>query len=273
MIFGKDNEMKGLAEYIEKELSSVEYNKILIKFQRSVLEDGNEIEKRTRRAGLPDEGVLLDLVKSLHPDLKKEYEVFRKEEIKRNREKLMHKILLIGTPIYFLLMVAAYLAVSFKTSNWAQTWLIIIACVTFWLDTVGVALTAEIASKRKLFHPIARVLLALAVMMTAVCVFLFGNTLFAIPRFWVVVPGGVMVALLVDAIFAYSTRQLLRNVNYIIYIVFEAAMLYVVLGGLYVIPWSPGWLMIPLSLLIDVAYVLIRLIINSKYTYKPEGDI
>lgn len=264
--------MKGLDSYIEKQFEGVEFNKILLKFQRSILEEGNEVEKRTRRAGLPDEGVLLDLVKSLHPDLKSEYEIFRKEEIKRNREKLMHKVLLIGTPVFFVLMVIAYLAVSFKTSNWSQTWLIIIGCVTFWLDTVGVALTAEIASKRKLFHPIARVLLAMSVMMTAVCVFLFGSVLYSIPRFWVVLPCGVMAALLVDAIFAYGTKQLLRNINYLIYIVFAAAMLYVVLGGLYVIPWSPGWLMIPLSLIIDVVYVVIRLIGNSKYTYKPEED-
>ena len=78
--------MKGLVEYIEKELKSVEYDDILLKFQRSILEEGAEIESRTRKAGLPDEGVLLDLVKSLHPNLIKEYEKFRKEEKKKRKE-------------------------------------------------------------------------------------------------------------------------------------------------------------------------------------------
>lgn len=262
--------MKGLAEYVEKELSSVPFDKILLKFQREIVDEGRELESRTRRAGLPDKEVLLDLMKSLHPDLKSEYAVFRKEEKKRIREKIMHKVLIIGTPIFFLLMVAVYVISSIKLQNWSQSWLMIIACVTFWVDTVGIALTAEIASKRKIFHPIARVLLAMAVMMTAVCVFLFGTILYTIPRFWVVIPGGVLVAFIVDAIFAFGTKQMLRNVNYIAYTIGIMAMLYVILGGLYVVPWNKGWLLIPLGLVIDAVYVMIRLIINSKYNYKPE---
>lgn len=264
--------MKGLVEYIEKELKSVEYDDILLKFQRSILEEGTEIESRTRKAGLSDEGVLLDLVKSLHPNLIKEYEKFRKEEKKRNLENKMHKFLAAGTPIYFIVMTAVYLAVSFATKNWSQSWLIVIGFVTLWLDTVGVLLTVEISSKRKIFHPIARVLLAMAVMMTAVCIFLFGMRLYNIPRFWVVIPGGVIATLVVDAIFAYGTKQILRNINYIAYVIVSSAMLYVILGGLYIVPWNRGWLLILLSLLIDLGYVLIRLLHNRKYTYRPEEE-
>lgn len=264
--------MKGLSEYIEKELESVEYNKILLAFQHKLLDEGNEMEARTKKAGLPDEGVLLDLFKSLHPDLLAEYEKFRKEETRRRREKFMHKFLVIGTPVFYILAVAIYLAVSFTTKMWDKTWLIIIAAVTFWLDSLGIILTKEIASKSRIFHPIARILLAMATMMTAVCVFLFGNSLYHIPRFWAVIPAGVIFSLWVDAIFAYGTKQVLRNVNYMIYVVVSAAMLYVILGANAIIPWSPGWLMIPLSLLVDGAYVIIRLANNSKYTYKPEDD-
>ena len=264
--------MKGLAEHIENELSNIEYDKTLLKFQRKILDEGKEIEERTKKAGLPDDGVLLDLVKSLHPDLNNEYEQFRKEEIKRNREKFLHKFLLIGTPVFYILLVAAYLFLSFKTQNWSQTWLMIIAGVTVWLDTVSISLTVEIASKQRIFHPIARILLAMGVMMTFVCVFLFGLKLFAIHNFWVIVPMGVAAALLADAVFAYRTKQVLRNVNYMVYIVLSSAMLFVTLGGAHIIPWSPGWIMIPLSLVIDLVYVLIRIAINSKYTYKPEED-
>ena len=264
--------MKNLSEYIEKELESVEYDKILLKFQRTILEEAKEMEVRTKRAGLPDEGVLPDLFKSLHPDLVAEYGKFRKEEIKRRREKLMHKILVIGTPVFYILAVILFLAVSFTTKMWSKTWLIIIAAVTVWLDSLGIILTKEIAAKSRVFHPIARILLALATMMTAVCVFLFGNTLFDIPQFWAVIPAGVIVSLWVDALFAYGTKQVLRNVNYMVYVVISFAMLYVILGANAIIPWSPGWLMIPFSLLIDGAYVAIRLINNSKYKYRPEED-
>ena len=41
-----------------------------------------------------------------------------------------------------------------------------IGFVTVWVDTVGLLMVCEIASKRRLFHPIARIILALSVMMT-----------------------------------------------------------------------------------------------------------
>ena len=42
-------------------------------------------------------------------------------------------------------------------------------------------------------------------------------------------------------------------------------MIYIILGALSVIPWSPGWVMIPLSLLID-AVIAAALIIRNKKT-------
>lgn len=262
--------IKGLTEYVEKELASVDYDKILLEFQKSLVEEGQDMERRTKKAGLSDEGVLLDLFKSKHTDLKTEYAGFRKTMLRKNSEKNRHKLMLIATPIYFIIMTIVYLTVSFYTQNWAQSWLIIIGFVTVFVDTVGLTAVMEIASKRKLLHPIARIALGLSVMMTAACIFLIGNTLFYIPDFWVVFPGGVFVLLVCDAVFAYKTKQILRNINYIIYIVACAAMLYVILGGIHVIPWNPGWIMVPLSLIIDAIYITARLIHNRKYIYRPE---
>ena len=264
--------MKGLTDYIENELSGVEYDAVLLKFQRSILEEGLETEKRVRKAGLSDEKVMLDLVKSQHPDMKAEYEEFRKKELKRNAEKSRHKFILIGTPVYLLIMVLVYLAFSFITKGWDKSWLIIIGFVTLWVDSVGVTMTAEIATKRRLFHPAARVILALSVMMTTVFVFLTGLIIFRIPRFWVVFPAGVLAVFIADAVFAFATKQMLRIVNYLIYIVAGMTMIYIILGGLYVVSWERGWFLVILGVAADVAIVILKIIDNSRYIYRPGED-
>ena len=49
-------------------------------------------------------------------------------------------------------------------------------------------------------------------------------------------------------------------------------MLYVVLGGLRVIPWDPGWIIILLGVAIDLILLIATMVNNSKYKYKPEVE-
>ena len=265
--------MKDMALYIEDAFKSVPSDGILLKYQRELLEEWNETRDRVKKAGLPDENVIFDLFVSKHPDMPGEYAAFRKAELKKRREKRVHSFLIKGTPVYYIIMVAVYLAVSFMTGNWRQSWLIIIGFVTVWVDTVGMILTFEIASKRRLFHPVARVISGLAVMMTATLVYLVGLMLFRIPHFWVVFPAGVFVMYCVDAVFAKLTDQKLRIINYLIYVPAAAPMVYVVLAGVRLIPWNPGWLIVPLSLIIDLILIAGKVIDNRKYVYRPEEDI
>lgn len=265
--------MQGLTEYIESELKDFEYDSILLKFERNLVEEGNETEERVRKAGLSDEKIMLDLVKSAHSDLKSEYTSFRKKELKLNFEKKTHKFLLIATPIYFLVIMAVvYLSVSFSTGNWGQSWLIIIGFVTVWVDTVAGIFIKELVDKRRLFHPIARVLLWGAVMMTATFVFLVGLIMYKITDFWVVFPAGVAVGFFADALFAKATKQPLRIINYLVYVVAAMTMIFLVICGMHLVPWNRGWLLIILSLVADVVIIILKVIDNRKYIYRPEDD-
>lgn len=262
--------IKLLTEYIENALSAEAYDDILLKFEKQILEEGRETAERVKRAGLDNDTVILDLIKSDHPDLRAEYAAFRKQELKKKAENKIHKFMLKGTPVYFLLMAVVYLSVSFLSGNWRQSWLIIIAFVTVWVDYMGIELSREISSKRRLFHPAARVLLGLSVMMTTSFIYLVGLIVFAIPRFWVIFPAGVFVMYCVDAIFAKMTDQKLRIINYLIYVPAAMPMIYVILAGLHIIPWHPGWLLMPLSVLIDIVIMIVKIIDNRKYIYRPE---
>lgn len=261
--------MQDMALYIEGVFKDLPFDDVLLQFERELLTAWEETCARVKKAGLTDEKVLFDLFLSDHPDLPGEYAVYRRAELRKRREKRRHKLLVWGTPVYFLVMAAAYLGVSFLTHAWRESWLIIIGFVTVWVDTVGVLLAVEIAAKRRLFHPIARVLLGLSVMMTTTLVYLVGLMLFAIPRFWVVFPAGVFVMYCVDALFARLTGQKLRIINYLIYIPAAAPMVYVVLAGLRLIPWHPGWLIVPLAAALDVVLLICKGIENGKYRYRP----
>ncbi len=261
-----------MTQYIEGVFKNVPYDDILLKFEKKLIDEWEEMRLRVVRSGLADEKVMFDLFLSFHPDLKGEYAAFRKAELKKRREKTIHKLLLWGTPVYYLLMTAVYLGVSFITHNWRQSWLIVIAFVTLWVDTAGMLLILEIASKRRLFHPIARVILGLSVMMTAVMVYLTGLMLADIPHWWVVFPAGVTVMYCADAVFAYVTGQKLRIINYLIYVPAAAPMFYVFLAGIHAIPWHPGWLIVPLSVVVDVLIIIAKIMENRKYVYRPGED-
>ena len=261
--------MREMTQYIDELFRDIPGDKILLSFERKIVEEWSDFSSRVKAAGLKDEDVLFDLFLSEHPDLRGEYAAYRKAELKKRHEKRTHKILLWGTPLYFLAMIGVYLAVSFITFDWRRSWLAIIAFVTFWVDGAGLLIVKELAAKRRLFHPLARVILALAVMMTAVFIYLHGLMLFEIPHFWVVIPAGVVFIYVADAIFARKTGQKLRIINYLIYIPAAAPMIYVVLAGARLIPWHPGWLIVPLAVVLDVALIVAKVIENGKYIYKP----
>ena len=264
--------MRDMAAYLENAFRDTPYDDVLLQFERELLDDYNALCARVREAGLRDENVIFDLFLSDHRDLPGEYAAFRKAALKRKREKATHSFRVKATPVYYLVMIAVYLGVSFLTQDWRRSWLIIIGFVTVWVDTVGMTLTLELAAKRRLFHPIARVLLALSVMMTTVLVYLVGLILFQIPRFWVVFPAGVCLMYCADAVFARLTGQKLRIINYLIYIPAAAPMIYVILAGVRLIPWHPGWLIAPLSVAVDLGLILGKALENSKYRYRPEED-
>lgn len=261
--------MRDMTQYIENALKDTPYDDILLKFERKLISEWNAMTGRVKKAGLADENVIFDLFFSGHPDLPGEYAAFRKAELKKRREKILHRFLIWATPVYSLIMIAVYLAVSFLTYNWSQSWLIIIGFITIWVDTVGLLLVFEIASKRRLFHPIARVILGLSVMMTTTLVYLVGLIIFAIPRFWVMFPAGVFLMYCADAVFAKLTGQKLRIINYLIYIPAGAPMIYVVLAGLHLIPWHPGWMIVLLAVIIDVFIIIGKVLENRKYIYRP----
>ena len=257
-------------EYTERSLRSMPYDDILYSFEKQTVDGASETERRVRKAGLYDEKIIFDLLVSEYPDLPEQYAKFRRAELKRRREHRVHMLFIKGTPIYYLAAVAVYLLISFMTHAWDRTWLAVITAVTVWYDVVGGWFVGEFAVKRRAFHVISRVILALGVMLTSVCVYLHFQMLAPFENCWVIVTGGVILMYGADAVFSTVTKQRVRIINYLIYILAASPMLYVVLCGIRVLQWNTGWLIIIAAIVADVLIVVGALINRRKYVYKPE---
>ncbi len=258
-------------DYIENSLSDVSYDEILYNFEKKTADEAEKTECRVRKAGLDDEKIICDLLVSEHEDIREKYGEYRRAELKRRREHRMHVLFAKGTPIYFLAAVAVYLLMSFATHAWSRTWLAIIVAVTVWYDAVGGWFVYEIAAKRRALHVIARVILALGVMLTSVCVYLHFQMLLPFINCWVIVTGGVIAMYCADVIFAAVTKQRMMIINVLIYVLAASPMLYVILCGVRVLRWDTGWLLIIGAIFLDILIVAGVLVNRRKYVYKPEA--
>lgn len=264
--------MEKYIDYIENTLADEADSTTLYRYKRQLLDQMTARANEITRAGLKDEQVMLDLIRDEFPDLQAGYREFEEQERRKKRTRTRRKAALIGTPCYLLLLTALYLAVSFLTGRWAQTWLMMVGGVFLMLIFYSVFAIKKLCGMRRLFHPIARVLIAVDIMLAATFVFLFCLMLFDLPHVWVVLIAGVIALLAGDAVFAAVTRQKLAVINYLLYIPAVSALLYVILGACGVIPWSPGWMLVLLGVLADILVIAGVMVNNSRYKYKPEVD-
>ena len=256
-------------DYTEKSLRDIPYDDILLAFERKTVAAAEDTERRVRKAGLDDEKIIFDLLVSENENLPEKYRVFRRDELKRRREHRIHTLFAKGTPVYYIAAVAVFLFLGFFTKKWDKSWLAIIFAVTVWYDCVGGWFVYEFATKRRAFHVFSRVILALGVMLTSVCVYLHVLMLRPFLNCWVIVPAGVVAMYCADAIFASVTKQNLRIINYLTYILASSPMLYVVLCGVRVLQWNTGWLLITAAVAVDILITALVLINRRKYVYKP----
>ncbi len=264
--------MQNFVEYIENTFQGVADDGTLYAYKRQLLEKMTERANEVTHAGLRDEKVLDDLIISEFPDLHADYKRFSVAECKKRREKALNRFMIFGSVGISLVLVILFLTVGFLTDMWTPAWLIVVDGILIWVMFLLSVAVRRITEMRRLFHPIARVLLAITVMCGTVSVFLFLLAALHLSKAWVIFPFGVICIYIADAVYATYTKQKLRIINFLAYIPAAAPMLYVMLGGLGLIPWTPGWLIVPLAVLVDIVIVICAMANNSKYKYKPEVD-
>ena len=165
--------MQKIIDYIEKSCSGLKDNQVTYCYKRKLLDGMTQRADEMIKAGLKDEKVILDLIADEYGDIEKGFASFLKERKKENRKKLMKVAFPVGGLIFIILLFITYFSVSGLTLAWDKTWLIIVggifAMIIFYLSFA----INKLCHMRRVFHPIARVLIVGCVMLFMVFLFLF----------------------------------------------------------------------------------------------------
>lgn len=257
--------MENFFQYLENALPGKANDPVLYKFKKKTLDDmvsrANELTAR----GLKDDKVIDDLIISEYGDIIDEYKKYEQEsKIKKRRKQFLFGNI-IGSLIYIIALITVFLGVSFITQAWDQTWVIVVDGILLWTSYIMTIIASRILDMKRIFHFIARLILMGEAVVISVAVFIFLLGVAHITKAWVVIFAGILSMFLVDGIFAITTKQKLAIIAWLIYIPAMSAMLYIILGGLSIVAWSAGWVMIPLSLIIDLIIMLIAYKRNLGY--------
>ena len=265
--------MKTFIDYIESSCEKLPDNHITYLYKKQILDKMTERANEVTHSGLKDEKVLADLMADEYPDLEKNYKDWAKAYKKKKLAKTMRLIMVIGGVLSFILMFITYFHVSKATGDWSRSWLIIVggifAMIIFY-TSFGIK---RICKMRRIFHPIARVLIAGCVILFTVFMFLFW--LMMVPELivWPILMVGIILAFITDIIFAFATKQKFRTITAMVYMPAIFTMLYIILAAYKVVSWLTGWPIILLGLIVDLIAVIIIALSNAKYfMYKQEDE-
>ena len=251
--------MQEYINYINSSLPDRAGDKLLYNFKKKTLDEMNQRAIEIASRGIHDRKVVDDLVISEHNDLKKEYaEYYNKESASiKTRKRIIGNI--IGSAIYILTLIVLFLGISFVTHAWSVTWAIIACGILIWVAYLLFLVVQKFTSMKRIFHVFARMALFGAVTVLMVAVYLAVVALTDIPRSWLIVIAGLALSFVADAIYASAAKHRLALITWILYIPVISVFLFVIIGALGVIAWKYAWFIIPLSLLADLAIILIAI--------------
>ncbi len=257
--------MEKFYRYIEQALPNNPHDPVLYKFKKNTLDEMIERANDLTSKGLKDERVIEDLIIDENADILDRYtEYAGKSKLKKKRKNMLIGNIL-GSLVYIFILIIVFLGIGMSTHIWHPTWVIVVDGILLWTSYILVLIINRVMQMKRIFHFIARILLAISVVVLFVALFIFMMAVVGIPHAWVMVFAGLFCMFLTDGVFAIMTKQKLAIIAWLTYIPAMSAMLYVILGGLGIISWTTGWIMIPLSLLIDGIIMFIAYKINTNY--------
>ncbi len=256
--------MKNIIDYIDAAFDSEQERESIYKFKQNLVAELTDRANELTHSGLDDENVIYDLIVSEHPDIKEEYKEEQRELKAKKRKSHTAVLRVIGSVLYFIAAAVIYLGISFLTDAWNRTWVFITGAVLVYVTYLMFLSIGALTKRRSVFHPLSRILLALNIFIYATIIFLVLTVIFSVKGAWLVYIFAVLAMMTADGIYAEKAAERFAIFFHIAYIVPAAAMFYIILSALNIIPWHPGWIMIPASLIIVLAVIMIRISIHNK---------
>ena len=256
--------MEKFIDYLNAALPDIPGDDILSAFKRKTLEEMELRAREVESRGLGNPTVIGDLIVSEYADVDERYKKYRKEqEILRSTKRFFVRGVL-GSVLYLLSLVTVYLLVSFATHAWDMTWAIITCGVLLWVVYLLWVGVKTFAAKRKIYHIFARMFLAGAVIVFMVAVYLCVVALADVPHGWLIVIAGLIAMFACDGAFAVIAKHRLAILSWLLYIPVITTFLFIIIGVLSILPWSVAWIIIPLSLVLDLGIVIAALGRNKR---------
>lgn len=257
-------------DWAMQELSSLPNTKSAYLYKQQVIAKMTERANELVGMGLKDNNVINELLKDEFKNIKEDYYSSQNEKQKKNNKKKIGKLSALGVIAYTLVLVLLFLAVSFMSGLWSKTWLIMVAGILLPIAAGMIVSSTKMSDKKAVFSFASRFLMAAAIMLVCVVLFLVATFLTPMPNTWLIFLFAVALILIVDMAMAFATKQNTAIFSCLLYIPAIAAIIYVVGGLMHIIPWHPGWMIIVLSVVADIAIAAGGVLKGSKEKEKDE---
>lgn len=262
--------MANFIEYVDESLKNFPQTKSLYQFRQKTIAEMTERANELVSKGIKDENVITQLIISEYPNLSEEYGKTVGENIKKKKSKRNIKVGFLGAAAYVLTLVMTYLGVSFATETWSKSWLILVMGLLLPVTLLMVLTAVKKKGESKSFSVLSRFMLAFGILIGAVLLFLFMFFVAGVSRSWIIFLLAVPMMLVGDAVFSIVTNQKFALGTYMIYIPICASLLYVALGLTGILPWHPGWMMIVLSVIVDLVIAGVEIFSRSNKKMEEE---
>lgn len=262
--------MAGFIEYVDKSLENFPQTKSLYEYRQKTISEMTKRANDLVSKGIKDDNVITQLIISEYPNLAEDYGKTLGEKIKKKKTVRNIKAGIIGGVTYILVLVMTYLGVSFRTDTWNKSWLIMVIGILLPASFLLVAGAVKNKGRNKGFSVASRLLLASSIIIGAVLLFLFLFFVLDISKGWLVFIMMVPVVLIADALFSIVTKQKFNLLTYMIYIPVCASLIYVALCLTGLLSWHPGWMIIVLSVVVDLIIAVCEVVSKSKKNAEEE---
>ena len=137
-------------DYAEKALKKLPNTKSAYLYKQEIIARMTARANELVESGLSDNNVINELIINEFSDIEKEYYERLKKKKKQAKAKNKGSLAILGFIGYILILVGAFLGVSFFTGSWDKTWLIIVVGVLVAvIVALAVACLAAFAKKKK----------------------------------------------------------------------------------------------------------------------------
>ena len=257
-------------DYAESALKNLPNTKSAYLYKQEVISKMTARANELVKSGLSDSNVINELVISEFRNIEKEYYLSRQSKNLKTARKKKASLSVLGVFGYTILLVTAYLAASFVTGSWGKTWLILVAGILLPVAAFCVLAASKSGGKGFVRSVASRMLISGAIFLVATVSFLLMVVFAGIGKSWLIFLGAAMLSLITDAAMAFACKQKSAIITLVLNIPAIGALLYVILGILGAVPWHPGWVIILISVIFDIAVVAARIVGSSKMEVEDE---